>query len=261
MAVTKKLRFEVLKRDSFRCQYCGASAPEVLLQVDHIKPVAGGGSDDIWNLVTSCQPCNSGKSDRTLSDQATITKAKKQLDALQERREQLEMLMEWQASLADLDQHVLDSVVAFCEERVKRQNILTASGREYIAKLIKKYGVEDVLKGVSESANRHLEVTNSGQFTDESVTTYYERIGAFCEVNRRSKDNPVLKQLFYIRGILRKRLEGRYYDHLRVMELLEAAESWGVSIETLTAVTKQAVSWKSWSGEIYDLISEAKDNA
>lgn len=39
-SLSKKTRFEVFKRDSFTCQYCGRSAPEVVLQVDHIKPVA-----------------------------------------------------------------------------------------------------------------------------------------------------------------------------------------------------------------------------
>ena len=38
-AISKKLRFEVFKRDSFTCQYCGKSAPDVILHVDHILPV------------------------------------------------------------------------------------------------------------------------------------------------------------------------------------------------------------------------------
>lgn len=61
MALSKSLRFEVFKRDSFTCQYCGRSAPEVLLHADHIDPKANGGEDTILNLVTSCQDCNLGK--------------------------------------------------------------------------------------------------------------------------------------------------------------------------------------------------------
>ena len=37
--ISKKTRFDVFKRDSFTCQYCGKSAPDVVLQVDHINPV------------------------------------------------------------------------------------------------------------------------------------------------------------------------------------------------------------------------------
>lgn len=60
-AISKRTRFEVFKRDRFECQYCGAHPPAVLLHVDHITPVAEGGSGDIDNLVTACEPCNLGK--------------------------------------------------------------------------------------------------------------------------------------------------------------------------------------------------------
>lgn len=60
-AISKKLRFEVFKRDSFTCQYCGRKAPDVVLEVDHIKPVAQGGTNTILNLITSCRECNRGK--------------------------------------------------------------------------------------------------------------------------------------------------------------------------------------------------------
>ncbi|MDR3081330.1 MAG: HNH endonuclease [Streptomyces sp.] len=62
MAVSKRLRYEILRRDIHTCRYCGASAPDVPLRVDHVTPVALGGTDTADNLVTSCEPCNSGKS-------------------------------------------------------------------------------------------------------------------------------------------------------------------------------------------------------
>jgi HNH endonuclease len=58
------LRFAVLIRDSFTCQYDGRSAPDVILHVDHRIPVSQGGDDSMDNLVTACQDCNLGKSDR-----------------------------------------------------------------------------------------------------------------------------------------------------------------------------------------------------
>lgn len=61
MAVTKRTRFEVLRRDGFRCRYCGATPTEGELTVDHVVPVALGGSDAPDNLVAACRACNSGK--------------------------------------------------------------------------------------------------------------------------------------------------------------------------------------------------------
>ena len=72
--ISKKLRFEIFTRDSFRCQYCGASAPEVLLHVDHLTPIAEGGGNDILNLITSCVSCNLGKGRHSLNDHTTMEK-------------------------------------------------------------------------------------------------------------------------------------------------------------------------------------------
>lgn len=62
MAISKRLRFEVLRRDNFRCTYCGATPDEAELHVDHVVPTALGGTDIPENLTTSCADCNLGKS-------------------------------------------------------------------------------------------------------------------------------------------------------------------------------------------------------
>ncbi|MFD5566601.1 HNH endonuclease [Streptomyces cadmiisoli] len=61
MAVSKRLRYEILRRDNFACRYCGAAAPDVKLNADHVIPQSLGGTDKPENLVASCTDCNSGK--------------------------------------------------------------------------------------------------------------------------------------------------------------------------------------------------------
>lgn len=61
LAISKGLRFDIFRRDSFICQYCGAKPPDVVLEIDHITPVVEGGTNDQMNLVTSCEACNRGK--------------------------------------------------------------------------------------------------------------------------------------------------------------------------------------------------------
>ena len=63
--VTEKLRYQVMRRDGFRCQLCRATqADGVKLHVDHIIPVSKGGTSDIGNLRTLCDRCNRGKGDQ-----------------------------------------------------------------------------------------------------------------------------------------------------------------------------------------------------
>ena len=108
--LSKSLRFEVFKRDSFSCVYCGRSAPDVVLHVDHVVPVSKGGTNEITNLVTACSDCNLGKSNRKLDDKSMVAKQKRQLDELNERREQLEMMKQWNDELNNLENETVEYV-------------------------------------------------------------------------------------------------------------------------------------------------------
>ena len=78
-----KLRFAVLYRDEFRCQYCGATPQDgVKLHVDHIVPKSKGGIKDITNLITTCEACNLGKSDLCLDKYPTVGFSQKAIEIL-----------------------------------------------------------------------------------------------------------------------------------------------------------------------------------
>ena len=65
LKMSNSLRYEVLKRDNFRCQICGSTqADGVKLHVDHIMPVSKGGKTEMSNLRTLCDRCNFGKRDK-----------------------------------------------------------------------------------------------------------------------------------------------------------------------------------------------------
>lgn len=59
--ISSRVRFDVFKRDDFTCVYCGGHPPLAVLECDHMKPVAKGGTNDPANLVTACDRCNRGK--------------------------------------------------------------------------------------------------------------------------------------------------------------------------------------------------------
>lgn len=67
--VPRRVRFEVLRRDNFTCRYCRST--ENPLTIDHVTPVALGGTDEPANLVACCRDCNIGKAS-VAPDQATV---------------------------------------------------------------------------------------------------------------------------------------------------------------------------------------------
>lgn len=54
------IRDKVLKRDGYRCRYCGSGTGT--LHMDHVYPESKGGETTISNLVTACARCNTKKS-------------------------------------------------------------------------------------------------------------------------------------------------------------------------------------------------------
>lgn len=56
-------RKNILRRDSYKCAYCGRS--DIPLTIDHIVPKAKGGQDTWENLISACTICNNKKGDRS----------------------------------------------------------------------------------------------------------------------------------------------------------------------------------------------------
>lgn len=69
LLMTRKMREFIKNRDNFTCCNCGNSThvePNLLLEIDHIIPVAKGGYTVEDNLQTLCWKCNRAKSDKIL---------------------------------------------------------------------------------------------------------------------------------------------------------------------------------------------------
>src|SRR4030065_1803395 len=182
--LSKTARFEVFKRDSFTCQYCGRKSPDVLLVIDHIKPVSKGGTNDILNFITSCRDCNAGKSNRQLADTTILDKQRQQLEDLQERKEQIEMMFEWQKGLLDLDNQVVTKLSTFWSEQVPGFS-LNENGIKGLKRLKDKFEVDEIMNAMK-IATEYLEYVN-GKPTKESVEIAWKKVGGISTVRRGKK--------------------------------------------------------------------------
>lgn len=210
-AISKKLRFEVFKRDKFTCQYCGKSAPNVILEVDHIKPVAKGGTNDIMNLITSCRDCNRGKSDKEISDDSVIKKQLKQIEELAERREQLEMMLKWRDSMHDLKKDCIDSV---CEAFRKNTRFTPNEyGRKEIKKWLNEFSLDEILNAIEIALDKYYEEDDS-----DSWEIAFSKVPGICH-NRRIQETD--KRGYYANYIAKvMRVNGWYCDKLFVQKFV-----------------------------------------
>jgi len=224
-----------------------------VLQCDHVNPVAAGGGGDILNLVTSCIACNAGKGARSLSDKAALTKQLDQLEELQVRREQIEMMLAWREDLAKLNDDVLGKLEARWTKLIEGAASLTPTGRDALRKLLAKHGAELVLKAMEESCTSYLRRDADHALELESINRAFDSIGSVANVLRRSKEKPYLRQLFYIRGILRKRLD--YVHDREAMRLMERSAELDIDIDWLTDFAKTARNWSQFRASLEEFIA------
>jgi hypothetical protein len=256
--ISKKLRFEVFKRDSFTCQYCGKSAPDVVLHVDHIKPVKEGGTNDIMNLITSCADCNLGKGARKLSDTSEVAKAKKQLDEINAKREQLEMMVKWKQELSKIGDKQIDIITDRFHELASYT--INDNGRKKIKSWIKKYPISELYDCVELACDKYLENTGDN-IKQESAEKAFDYIPKIAYWRKQEKENPLLSDLYYIRGILKNRIyfnKANYYKVVDVMQ--EYIEVDGVSVDDIKDLAKQVHSYNRFIEGLNELAGYTNDD-
>lgn len=113
-AIPQSVRFAVFKRDEFTCQYCGRHPPAVILEIDHVTPVAEGGCDFEDNLLTACFDCNRGKGARPLSVVPLSVAEKSAI--IKEREEQIAEYHKVLVARRQREDRSIDAVISFYED-------------------------------------------------------------------------------------------------------------------------------------------------
>ncbi|WP_349421236.1 HNH endonuclease [Staphylococcus felis] len=239
-SLSNKTRFEIFKRDNFTCQYCGKSAPEVVLNVDHIEPVSKGGTNDLFNLITSCFECNNGKSDKKLDDKSQLKKQHNELILLNERKKQIEQMMEWKKELKSFEKTQAEILKEYIEDAMLTQ--ITDKGLKNINIWLKKYSFEELINATDKAIERYIDKPNEVIFTKIERIAYYTK-------------NPVpeyVKHSRYVIGILRNR--GLYFNDNVVRELVKSWIDEGLEIEDLMLHAKISKNWTEFKTNIIEVL-------
>lgn len=243
--ISNKIRFEIFKRDSFTCQYCGKKAPDIVLEIDHITPVKHRGKNDILNLITSCFECNSGKSDRKLSDNHLIDKSRVQIEELQERKNQLEMLLQWKTGLSTINEDMMERVIDYFNSKFDEFH-LSENGEKKIRGYVKKHNVDKVINAIDEACLKYLYTTP----TMENFEFILSRVKHILLFNEMSPE----KQADWKRTseVLRKckaKFYG-YFDYNTAVSYLKNYLRCGNSIEELEEITTESTTFGEWKNSL-----------
>lgn len=158
-SLSKKLRFEVFKRDSFCCQYCGSNPPNVVLEIDHIIPVSKKGTNEIDNLVTSCFNCNRGKGAKELNclPQSTVEKTK----TLLEKEEQYLAFKKLTSKIKNREKKEIESINSIFQEYYPTHELSDIFKRNSVKQFIDKLGLSEVQDAMYYSCGKEFPVNDS----------------------------------------------------------------------------------------------------
>lgn len=166
--ISVRTRFSIFKRDKFTCRYCGMSSPDVVLELDHIIPVASGGTDDEMNLATSCAQCNSGKSNIPLDEVMTGEDPHDKAIELLEHERQMREYTTVRERIWKYRTQCLDWIIERCDP----PELMLP----FIKSALETYAVTDVLEAVKKAIHK----TNGG---------YLSSAKYFCGIIRSWKDS------------------------------------------------------------------------
>jgi len=153
MSLPNKIRFEVFKRDSFRCGYCGHTPPQVVLQVDHIEPKSLGGSDDLANLLTACFECNSGKKAVPLTQLPKSIAAN--LSESQEKENQIRAYNEFLRSIQARIDIEIELINDIYKDTFKKWELSDSFKKMTVKRFLKKLPFEEVKEAMELACFRH----------------------------------------------------------------------------------------------------------
>lgn len=242
--ISKKTRFEIFKRDCFKCQYCGKSAPDVILHVDHINPVANGGDNEMLNLITSCFDCNSGKSDRKLSDNSVVEIQRKQIEELQERRNQLDMMLEWKTSLVKESDDDYLKVVAYLHKVLNYE--LNEKGLDYMKGVVKKYGALASIKAINESVEKYLNAPDN----DSNIEYVINKIKTVAKLNNLTPEER--DQSERVANVLRIARSKFYtFEYTSAAKAVSRFMNVHKDVARLEEITDESEKFSEWKNALY----------
>ena len=156
ISLSKKIRFEVFKRDGFICGYCGSHPPDIILEVDHIIAVANGGDNSDGNLITSCFDCNRGKAANKLD--VVPESLKEKASRIKESEKQLiEYTNIIRAKEERLEDETWELIIKFDPSCERFNNRWFSSIKNYIDKI----GLYEVIDAMEIAVNKFHRINSS----------------------------------------------------------------------------------------------------
>ncbi|MDH3236767.1 MAG: hypothetical protein OEQ29_24885, partial [Alphaproteobacteria bacterium] len=171
--------------------------------------------------------------------------------AIEERRTQLEMLIEWREEVIGLQDEAIDAL----DRRIIARTGLAMNEecRQRLRRWVRRYGLAEMFDAVEDALDQMLE-WQDGVLTIASWERALAAVPRVAELRRAARDNPYFRELLHICGLLRRRLH--YVNELRCLRLMEDGLRAGASIESMKAFARTAKSWTAFRKGLEEFVGD-----
>lgn len=250
----KRIKFEVFEKDSFKCQSCGRGAPIVTLQLTRIQETQ---HNDNWLdtafLSTSCKDCEKKRSDST--DKSTRN-GFISIDELEERLQQLKMLINWRKGMLNIRKQQLAHLVNYWEHKIP-SFVISNDQKKYILTYITKYSCEEIRSAMDMAADKFFVQSTDGTISNSSILNAFGKVPEICLKKSEIADIHESDGLQNVHERIKNNISG-FFDSRRAMQWLNYARSWEVPIEELFQMASSIGSWTEFSLNIDKMVEKQK---
>lgn len=246
--LSPSLRRIILERDEFTCTECGQQVPKVLLYIDMIlspeteDAFAGQPEEDKYTCL--CESCYKQAHGHLQFKAATRTA---------ERRQQLEMMVEWRRENRCLASDANAYLIDYINGKIEPYS-LTKQGAQNVRKAIRKSNFTTALDAIDETFDHYVTYDKGEDINKASVDEFLSKIGGYLYINSLP---PVEKEMYHILNSCKSRF--RWWDQQTakglVLNYIDALREQGWSedriledlkTELLRASNEQR-NWSQWT--------------
>jgi len=187
--LSPSLRRLILERDEFTCTECGQQVPKVLLYIDKIlspeTEAALGTQPEEDKYTCLCESCYKQAHGHLQIKAATRTA---------ERRQQLEMMVEWRREKRGLESDTIAYLIDYINGKIEPYS-LSKSGEKDIRVAVKKSNFTEALNAVDETFDHYVTYDNGDDINQKSVNTFISKIGGYLYINSLP---PVEQEIYHV---------------------------------------------------------------
>jgi hypothetical protein len=178
------------------------------------------------------------------------------IDELEERLQQLKMLINWRKGMLNIRKQQLTNLITYWEDKIPDFET-NNDQKKFLAAYISKYSSDEIMAAMDMTVDKFIKFNDDGTIDRTSILTAFSKIPEICQTKTEIVNAHETDGLQRIHNQLEKGIGG-FFDSNRANQWLNYARSWEVPIDDLFKMASSVKSWTEFSVNIDKMVEKQK---